>query len=182
MRCYECGGTYVRKRGSLQITDKYVGAFTVETVEYMTCDKCGGDLFSPEVAQRIEDAREKALQDILRSQPLKAFILAAEAADALGISRQALHKHRRIRRGFIFRTLFGEKTAYLRESVELFRKQGDGRFPLLQSQTTFEYGTQRKTAPLPSYPGYEARSESPRKVFSGTSNETGGARRPQYVR
>ena len=58
---------------------------------------------------------------------------AAAAADLLGVSRQALHKHRRIRKGFIYQTELSGKTVYLRESVELFKKTGDGRFSLHSS-------------------------------------------------
>ena len=49
----------------------------------------------------------------------------------LGVSRQALHKHRRIRRGFIFQTMFDGKIVYLKQSVFQYMKKGDGRFSLL---------------------------------------------------
>ncbi len=47
-----------------------------------------------------------------------------------------MHKNRRIRNGFIFHVRFGEGALYLRRSVEMFRKLGDGRFPLAASATT----------------------------------------------
>jgi hypothetical protein len=66
--------------------------------------------------------------------PISAFLSSAETAAVLGISRQALHKHRRISRGFIFQTTFGGSKVYLKESVEHFRKKGDGRFKLIAAQ------------------------------------------------
>jgi hypothetical protein len=139
MRCLECGGEYVVRRGTLQVPDPYVGPLTVGPIEYMKCGKCGDYMFSGDAARRIEEAEETALQGILRSQPLGAFLSASETAALLGISRQALHKHRRIRRGFIFQTEFGGKTVYLKSSVDLFRKQGDGRFVLRQPETGVRY-------------------------------------------
>ena len=134
MRCHECGGALVQKSGRLQFTDQFAGPFTVRSVEYSECEKCGDRLFSPHAARQIEEARERTLQDVLQSQPISAFVSRAEAATILGISRQALHKHRRIRRGFIFRTRFGDTTVYLRKSVDLFKATGDGRFLLRESE------------------------------------------------
>jgi hypothetical protein len=131
MRCNQCGGTYTNKHGNLELTDDYVGPFTVEAVEYLECDGCGDLAYSPETLRKIEEAKGQALDEKLQSLPLRDFVSAAEATAMLGISRQALHKHRRIRRGFIFQTQFSEKTVYLKRSVELFRDTGDGRFQLI---------------------------------------------------
>jgi hypothetical protein len=133
MKCCECDGEYKPKTGPLQISDKYIGAFTVKKLEYRKCNKCGDLLYSIEAAKVIEAARKAALQEILQVKSINKFLCAAETADFLGISRQALHKHHRIRRGFIFQTKFAGKTVYLKKSVELFKKIGDGRFALLQS-------------------------------------------------
>jgi len=57
-------------------------------------------------------------------------VTSSEAARILDISRQALHKNRRIKNGFIFHTRFGNGIVYLRKSVELFKETGDGRYPL----------------------------------------------------
>ena len=133
MKCSECNGEYKPTTGTLQINDKYMGLFIAEHLEYMKCSKCGDLLYSIEAAQAIEAAREGALQEILQSKSISQFLSVGETSDFLGISRQALHKHRRIRRGFIFQTVFGGKTVYLKKSVELFKTIGDGRFALRQS-------------------------------------------------
>jgi hypothetical protein len=131
MRCNECGGQYIAKHGDLELLDEYIGPFTVEAVEYLECDGCGDLAYSPDTLRKIERAKGQALDEKLQSLPLRDFVSAAEATAMLGISRQALHKHRRIRRGFIFQTQFSEKTVYLKRSVELFRDTGDGRFQLI---------------------------------------------------
>jgi len=146
MRCYECGGEYTSKSGTLQITDKYIGAFTVDLLEYMRCESCGDFLFSPDASQFIDSARKVALESVLQSQPISAFMSATEVTGFLGISRQALHKHRRIRRGFIFHTRFGGNIVYLKKSVELFAKTGDGRFVLCQYMASVQYTKKMETA------------------------------------
>jgi hypothetical protein len=148
MRCYQCGGTYIAKHESLEFTDKYIGPFTVETAEYFECDKCGDYLFSPETSKRIETARRLALEEKLQSLSISAFITAVEAATILGISRQALHKHRRIRRGFIFQTRFCDKTVYLKKSVDLFKETGDGRFQLVEPESEIQHTSEPKTTAI----------------------------------
>lgn len=129
MKCYQCGGEYQDKQGSLQLTDKWVGSFAVDAVHYYECDTCGDLLLPPETTKILESKREQILDQWIKSQPLDSFLSAAQTASLLGISRQALHKHIRIRRGFIYQTKFDGRTMYLGKSVVLFKQTGDGRFP-----------------------------------------------------
>ena len=94
MKCYECGGTYVEKRGPVDVPDKYIGEFTVEEVQYSECDGCGEHLYSPEACDRIEAARNRALDEILQSQPLKAFVSGAEAAAVPNLELTSSAEHR----------------------------------------------------------------------------------------
>jgi len=148
MRCYQCGETYIAKHENLELTDNYIGPFIIEAAEYFECDKCGDYLFSPEMSKRIETTRKFALKEKLQSLPISAFITAADTATILGISRQALHKHRRIRRGFIFQTQLSDKTVYLRKSVDLFKGTGDGRFQLVEPESETEYTDEQKTTAI----------------------------------
>lgn len=133
MKCHECGGKYRAINGDLQIDDPYVGPLVVGYVNYYKCDGCGEVLFPPDTAEAMEKRRRERKDELLRKRPLRAFLTAAETAATLGISRQALHKHRRIRRGFIYQTQLGGSMVYLEESVNLFQTTGDGRFPLCPS-------------------------------------------------
>lgn len=121
------------------MSDAYVGQYVVLSLDYFECDRCGDRLFSPKAARLLETQRAKTLDTILKSKPIAAFMTSAQASSFLSISRQALHKHRRIRQGFIFHTNFGKNTAYLRKSVELFKASGDGRFPLCKSEKAASY-------------------------------------------
>jgi len=133
MKCHNCGGSYKRFKGPLRIQDPYVGSFEVGIPEYLKCVNCGEYLLPGRWAEEVDRARARKLEELLTARPLREFITASEAARLLGISRQALHKNRRIRKGFIFHTRFGGGIVYLKKSVELFKETGDGRYPLAKS-------------------------------------------------
>ena len=147
MKCYNCGHDYAAHNGSLAICDEYIGAFTVHNLAYMMCGQCGDKRYTPAAAKQIENSRNAALSAVILSHPIKNFISSSEAASMLGISRQALHKHRRIRRGFIFQTQFDGKKVYLKESVLRFKQTGDGRFPINIPSVDTTYSGWHKTAP-----------------------------------
>jgi hypothetical protein len=130
MNCNECNGSYQVKNEPLEISDPYVGPIVIVGILYYQCDKCGDLLFTKEMAQAIEHERNRRIQDFLQQLPLKDFISSAETARVLGISRQALHKHRRISHGFIYKTKFAGITVFHKYSALMFKKAGDGRFPL----------------------------------------------------
>jgi hypothetical protein len=136
MKCDECGGKYSTIRSDLRWDDPYVGSFVVNDVNYRKCETCGQILLPVETAEAIEKRRAERRDELLKARPLRDFLTAAETAAALEISRQALHKHRRIRRGFIHQTTFCGGIVYLEESVKLFKATGDGRFPLCPSTGT----------------------------------------------
>lgn len=130
MDCLECGGTYTEKSGTYSLVDPYVGEIILEGLSYYQCDKCGDILYSAEMAQEIDSQRNKRIHEIIDRFPIGDFITAAETASMLGISRQALHKNRRINHGFIYQIKCGPTTHYLKESVQQYKKFGDGRFSL----------------------------------------------------
>jgi hypothetical protein len=130
MRCYNCGGAYSEESGLYEFVDPYVGPIYVQGVPYFKCNQCDDVLFTVEMTQALEEARNKRKEELLSQFPIGDFISASETASLLGVSRQALHKNRRIRRGFIHQTTFGGATVYLKKSVTQFEKTGDGRFPL----------------------------------------------------
>jgi hypothetical protein len=145
MKCYKCGGSYEAKQGLLPISDEYVGVFSVEGVHYYECSRCNELLFPLETSKAIENRRNEIKDELIRRQPIDDFISAAEAAALLGITRQALHKHRRIRRGFIYQTEVSGNRVYLKQSVMYFKVSGDGRFPLYNSDQSVNIGFYRDT-------------------------------------
>jgi hypothetical protein len=130
MDCLECGGTYTENSGTYSLVDPYVGEIIVQGVSYHQCDNCGNILVSREMAHAIESERNKRIHEILNRFPIGDFVSASETASMLDISRQALHKNRRINHGFIYHIKFGPTTFYLKQSVQNYKKLGDGRFPL----------------------------------------------------
>ena len=130
MRCYECGGTYKKYTDSLNLHNKFIGNYEIFNVEYYKCDNCENLLFPKETTIKIEKKEQECRDSLIKQLPIKEFTFASEAAKILNISRQALHKHRRIRRGFIYSIIFGGKKLYHKKSILLFKERGDGRFSL----------------------------------------------------
>jgi hypothetical protein len=133
MKCHECGGDFQQKSDLFETEDPLVGTIRVEGFPYYKCDKNGEILFTDEMTRALDEARNNRIQILLNEYPISDFIGAAATAELLGITRQALYKNRRINRGFIYQTVFGGTTVYLKESVIQYRKTGDGRFPLRSS-------------------------------------------------
>jgi len=130
MNCRECGGVYEAKSDLLTVFDFYVGKIVVRDTPYYECRNCHDILYTEQMSRAIERERAKRIHELLRELPLGAFISSSEVTSILDVTRQALHKNRRIKRGFIYQTKFAGVTVYLRDSVLRFKRTGDGRFPL----------------------------------------------------
>lgn len=153
MNCYQCGGVYESKSDSLQIFDFYVGKIEVRNTPYYECTHCHDILYTQEMSRAIETERNRLIHELLIQFPLAHFLNSTQVASMLGISRQALHKHRRINHGFIYQAKSAGITLYLKESVLRFKRTGDGRFPL-QSQIYIrpsEYVKHASIAGIPMY-------------------------------
>jgi hypothetical protein len=150
MRCINCSGQIVTINGDLELQDKILGEFTVQDTEFDQCEDCGEKLYSPITLKAIEETEAKRKKELLLEKPLNSFITAAEVAKILGCTRQAVHKHKRIRRGFIHFVKHNGILQYLKESVELFKETGDGRLPLVEpKKKTKSNIIGRKRSPFP---------------------------------
>ncbi|HEX74566.1 MAG TPA: hypothetical protein G4N93_05385 [Dehalococcoidia bacterium] len=165
MNCLECGGIYMEKSGNYELVDPYVGKIIIQGVQYYQCDKCENILYSEAMAQAIESERNKRIREILSQFPISDFISAAETASILGISRQALHKNRRINHGFIYQTKICGLTVYLKQSVQHYKKTGDGRFPLYFHGYSLFTEYLKDTIPVRVSPVYD---RYPRTIKSGS--------------
>lgn len=132
MRCSSCLNSMKETHGQVVIRDPYLGRIYVNLDEYYLCENCGNRAFPSSALTKIDEARTRLTECYLRTFPLGGFISQKRAAKILGISRQALSKNKRIRNGFIFHTHLGKRPVYLKKSVLLYRKNGDGRFPLAE--------------------------------------------------
>jgi hypothetical protein len=130
MKCYTCGNIYDEHEGTLELHNKIIGNYNVYLAKYYKCAGCGALLFPKETAKKIASKEEEIRNNFIRKLPVDEFIVATEAADILGITKQALHKHRRIKKGFIYSAIIGGKRLYNKKSVQLFKETKDGRFNL----------------------------------------------------
>lgn len=128
--CLNCGGSYAPKHGDLRLYDKSIGWYKVKDVDFDCCKQCGRKLFTTRTCEAIEKERDSVLEDAIKHEVVGDFITSAEVCVILGITRQALSKHRRIRRGFIYAIEIGGIKLYHKKSVEQFGNSGDGRFRL----------------------------------------------------
>jgi len=136
MKCYDCNGEFKKKHSSLTLNDGTIGRFNVEDVDYYKCNKCGELLFPEKTSIKIDEKEREVRESLIRNLPISEFISSTDAANFLGISRQAIHKNRRINKGFIYTTEIEGKKFYSRKSIQLYMSTGDGRFPLSTERET----------------------------------------------
>lgn len=135
MYCQQCDGIYKSTTEQVTIEDPYVGPITLQGIPFYKCDRCNDTLYSLEFSRALDAARANKIESFIRKFSIGDFINAAETASYLHVSRQALHKNHRISRGFIYHIKLDGITYYLKQSVELYKQTGDGRFPLHISVT-----------------------------------------------
>lgn len=130
MRCYECKVKLEKKYGQLDLNRKGIGDFKVNKAHYFICPSCQATSFPVETIVLIEKEENKIKNEMLGRHPIAEYITSVEACEILNISKQAFHKNKRIKKGFIYSFNCKGKKLYLKKSVLLFKKNGDGRFSL----------------------------------------------------
>ncbi|MBW1650888.1 MAG: hypothetical protein JRJ44_09510 [Deltaproteobacteria bacterium] len=130
MKCYDCKGNYIEKKGSISLNNHIIGDFEVYNVTYYKCSNCNKLLFPNNTAIKIEKKENEIKLKLLCQLPVQDFVSASDAAYLLDISRQAFHKNIRIKNGFIYSIELGGKRLYNKKSILLFKEKGDGRFSL----------------------------------------------------
>jgi hypothetical protein len=130
MKCFKCDGEYQLRKDHYVFEDPFVGPISVAGKPFYKCDGCNEILLTDEIIDAIEDEREKKRTESLKEYPISDFISISESWKILGLTRQAFHKNQKIKRGFIYKVKIGSYTLYLKRSIDLYIKTGDGRFPL----------------------------------------------------
>ena len=59
MRCYNCGGTYIEKSGTLKMDDEVFGRYELENAVWYQCDKCNEGAYPYETCKRMDVAEKK---------------------------------------------------------------------------------------------------------------------------
>ena len=136
-KCHRCGAKSLEyiPGGTLTQDDPFVATVTVHDVPFEQCSECGYKLFTPESLDALLSESKRKLTNWLDSQPVDSFYTREETCEVLGISKQAISKNQKIKRGFIFRILKGNQHLYLKKSAEQYKSTGDGRFSIAVHET-----------------------------------------------
>lgn len=134
MRCALCNGNIVNKTGDLPFESKTLGRLSIPDISFEECQSCGDKLLSPQDSDKVVKYVRQKEQEAIENMPIGDFIPANEAAKMLGITKQAFSKRPKIKRGLIFSVAKGTRKLFLKKSVELFKKKGNGKFLLSQKE------------------------------------------------
>ena len=127
--CCKCKKPVKKVKKNIVINNFCVGEVVIPNADFSECE-CGEHRQLPVTLCLQADKIAKTIfNNWIIDQPLKDFISSKEACNILKITSRELNKSRgKIRRGFIYYTKFGNYFMYLKKSVELFVKRGNGRF------------------------------------------------------
>lgn len=135
MKCYDCGKAYTKQNGRLSLSNKRIGRYDIYLEEYYKCEGCDSILYPKESVIKIELKEAEICNELIRKLPVDEFIMPIEAANLLGVTKQAFHKNNRIKRGLIYSVVICGRKLYSKKSVALFKEKKDGRFSLVQASS-----------------------------------------------
>ncbi|HKP97197.1 MAG TPA: hypothetical protein VJ385_15715 [Fibrobacteria bacterium] len=92
------------------------------------CLNCHTQLLLPGESEKLSSYVLAQESERVGAMPISDFISEIETASLLGESKQGVNKNKKIRNGFIMSTHLSGRRFYLKQSVLLFKKNGDGRF------------------------------------------------------
>jgi hypothetical protein len=130
MKCATCKNEVVNVKGSIEFDVLSLGRISVPDINYFLCTACGEQLLTTEQSDKAFEFIANEEQKLVNMLPVGEFITANEAAIMLGITKQAFSKHPKIKKGLIFSAIVGDRKFYNRKSVELFQKNGNGKYLL----------------------------------------------------
>jgi len=130
MKCTICDIKLSIKTGEFEFKSRSLGKILVPDITYFECGVCGDKILSPEESDKVINYVEKEENKSISKLPIGEFITTNEAAEILGITKQAFSKNYKIRQGLIYSAKIGNKKYYHKRSVELFKVKNNGKFPL----------------------------------------------------
>jgi len=134
--CEYCDGTVQTVLDVVPFNSKAVHSLYVPGVRQFKCSKCSNVLIPLTEMDKITKYVKEKEQQAIDRLPIGDFVSLNEAAEILGVSKQAFNKNSRIKRGFIYSTIKDGRTFYYRKSVEEFKRTGkDGRISLMVSSS-----------------------------------------------
>jgi hypothetical protein len=136
MNCALCNSEVVKLKGSLEFNTRSLGNISVPNIKYSECSACGDQLLPPKQSDKVFEFISKEEQKLINMLPIGEFVSANEAAAILGVTKQAFSKHPKIKSGLIFLAIINKRKFYNRKSLELFKKNGNGKYLLKPNQKT----------------------------------------------
>ncbi|MEE4166519.1 MAG: hypothetical protein V2I35_11020, partial [Desulfocapsaceae bacterium] len=130
MNCSLCNSKTRHKKQDYVHTSNIIGEVLVPAIELTECRGCGHVKLSSEACDEVRNFVAEQEQKAITTLPANGLISAGQAAGILQVTKQAFSKNSKLKKGFVYSVMIGEKRAYFRSSVELFKKTGDGRFPI----------------------------------------------------
>lgn len=129
-KCEYCDGTITTVREPLPFKSKALGAVVIPAIEQHKCSQCGNTVISLDEADKVTTFVRNKEQEAINNLPACDFVSLNQAAELLGITKQAFSKHPRIKRGYIYSITIDDKKFYYKRSVEAFKATKDGRVSL----------------------------------------------------
>ena len=130
VECVRCGKETTRKAEDYPCFSKVLGYILAPRVEIDVCLECGHRSLSPEAEQEVNSWLKIREQAAICSLSAEQLLSAGQAAEMLGVTKQAFSKSPKVKKGHIYFTTIGNKKVYFRSSVELFKETGDGRYQI----------------------------------------------------
>jgi hypothetical protein len=130
MNCRLCNTETLTKTQDILSGNRLAGNAIVPLVEVEECSACGEIALSTKAENEMAAYLKMRQKKVMAGLPVDDLISAGQAAEILGVTKQAFSKNPKIKKGFVYFTQVGAKKNYFKTSVELFKATGDGRFPM----------------------------------------------------
>lgn len=130
--CSECGAETTGKTADYICNNRTLGTVSIPLVAAEACRECGKTIPSAEGESQVSAYVKKHVGIAVNSLSTGELLSAGQVAEILGITKQAFSKNPKFKKGHIYFTSIGNKKAYFRSSVELFKTCGDGRFRITE--------------------------------------------------
>lgn len=142
--CTRCGEKTIRTSDDYLCFSRVLGYALAPRVEIDQCSNCGLKFLPLEAEKEVYrwlSIHEQIAIDSLSGDQL---LSAGQAAEILGVTKQAFSKNPKVKKGHIYFTSVGNKKIYFKSSVDLFKDSGDGRFQITKWQSSLP--SERTTA------------------------------------
>ena len=119
--CEICSSEILTQVGPFDFKSKLLGNISVPAIKQYVCSGCGKVLIALNEVSKVRVFVQEQEHKAIAAMPINDFISPNQAADILGISKQAFSKNPRIKKGLICSTVIDSKKLYLKKSVEEFK-------------------------------------------------------------